>query len=352
MTTTNVSALRFWFLSAAALAVILWIFTPVLFPFLAGLTIAYFLEPAVCALEKRKVTRSWGALIVLSVFLFVVASILLMLWPMLSSQISHLIYALPDYAERLREHFMPWMEKWLPQISPEDFEKIRSSASQSTGDAVGLVSRTLQGILSRGAAVVDALILSVLAPVTAYYVLKDWHKLIRVIDSLIPRAHRAVITKQLAEIDQTLSGFVRGQGLVGLILGAYYATGLSLSGLEYGATIGIVSGALTIVPYMGTIFGWITSFILSFVQFEGDWAQIGPVMLVFIIGNFAETYVLTPKLVGSRVRLHPVWILFAIIAGIKLIGFTGALIAVPLASVAGVLARFGAEQYRASSLYK
>jgi predicted PurR-regulated permease PerM len=352
MPTIQNSSLRFWLLALGGGGVLLWLFTPVLFPFLAGLAIAYFLEPAVTALEKRGVRRWFGASIVLTGFLFVVASIFFLIWPMLNEQVGALITALPDYTAKIREHYLPWVQDWLSRFSPEDVEKFRNAATQSTGDAVGLVGKTVKSIGNLGFALVDAVALSVLTPVTAFYVLRDWKKLINVIDQLIPRSSYTVIREQLSEIDRTLSGFMRGQALVCLILGLYYSVSLSLTGLQYGATVGIIAGILTIIPYVGTTFGWVASIILASVQFSGDWPHIGLVITVFAIGNILEPYVLTPRLVGNRVGLHPVWILFALISGIKLMGFTGALIAVPSAAVIGVLVRFCIRQYKSSAIYR
>ena len=352
MPTVTNFALRFWLILLAALIAALWLFKPVLLPFLAGLAIAYFLEPLVSKLEKRKVPRWAGALIVLSCFILVVVMIILLVWPLLNSQIGALINALPEYSSKIREHYVPWAEGWLARFSPEDVERIRDAATQSAGDAAGWVSTTIKNIVSGGFALIDAVALSILTPVTAFHVLRDWKKLTKTVDQLIPRRHYEIVREQMHEIDLTLSGFVRGQAIVCLILGSIYSMGLALNGLKYGATVGIIAGVLTIIPYVGTVFGWATSFILACVQFDGDWLRIGMVMAVFAVGHFFEAYVLTPRLVGHRVGLHPIWILFALIAGLKLMGFMGVLIAVPTAAVIGVLIRFGAREYKNSSLYK
>ncbi len=346
------STTRFWLVALAALGAILWLFRPVMLPFLVGLAMAYFLEPAVSALERKNVRRWLGASIVLSGFLFVVVSIFLLLWPMLVEQAGALLSALPEYTAKIRESYLPWVQDWLARFSPKDVEEIRNAASQSTGTAVGLLGETVKRILNGGFVLVDAVALSILAPVTAFYALRDWKRLIKTIDQLIPRRAHDVIREQLLEIDRTLSGFLRGQAIVCVILGLIYSVGLAICGLHYGVTVGLIAGALTIIPYVGTVFGWATSAMLAFVQFEGDFAQIGMVVAVFAIGNVLETYVLTPRLVGKKVGLHPLWILFALISGIKLMGFLGALIAVPTAAVLGVLVRFGARQYRSSAIYQ
>ncbi|MDR3451102.1 MAG: AI-2E family transporter [Alphaproteobacteria bacterium] len=348
----NNFALRFWLILLAAFIGLFILFKPVLMPFLAGLAVAYFLEPVVSALEKRKVPRWAGALIVLSGFLLVVGLMILLVWPLVNTQVSALLNILPDYATRIREHYVPWAQDWLARFSPDDVEKIRNAATQSAGDAAEWVSGTVKKIVSGGFAFIDAVMLSIITPVTAFHVLRDWGKLTKVIDQLIPRNHYAVVREQMAAIDETLSGFVRGQAIVCLILGTVYSLGLAVNGLKYGATVGIIAGILTIIPYVGTVFGWVTAVLLAAVQFDGDWWRIGGVVAVFAIGHFFEAYILTPRFVGHRVNLHPVWILFALIAGVKLMGFTGVLIAVPTAAVVGVLIRFAVREYKDSSLYK
>jgi predicted PurR-regulated permease PerM len=349
---TNNTALRFWLIVLVGFIAILWLFKPVLLPFLAGIAIAYFLEPVVTALEKRKIPRWAGALIVLSGFIFIVVAILLLIWPVINHQIGALVNSLPDYITRIREGYLPGAQDWLARFSPEDVEKIRDAATQSTGDAVGWLSEAVRHIVSGGFAFIDAVALSILTPVTAFHVLRDWGKLTKVVDQMIPRRHYTVIRSQMSAVDETLSGFMRGQAIVCVILGVVYSTGLALNGLKYGFTVGIIAGVLTIIPYVGTVFGWATSLILACVQFEGDWLRIGLVVAVFAVGHFFEAYILTPRFVGHRVGLHPLWILFALIAGLKLMGFTGVLIAVPTAAVIGVIVRFAVSQYKASALYK
>jgi predicted PurR-regulated permease PerM len=345
-------ATRFWLILLAIFLGLLWIFKPVLAPFLAGIAIAYFLEPVVATLEEKKVPRWAGALLVLSGFILIVVALFLLLWPLLNHQIGSLINSLPEYITKIRFFYLPWAQGWLARFSPNDVEKIRDAATQSTGEAVGWVSDTIRNIVSGGFAFIDALALSILTPVTAFHVLRDWKKLTKTIDQLIPRRHYTIIREQMTAIDETLSGFVRGQAIVCVILGFIYSSGLALNGLRYGFTVGIIAGVLTIIPYVGTVFGWATSLILACVQFDGDPLRIGCVMTVFLVGHFFEAYVLTPKLVGHRVGLHPLWILFALIAGVKLMGFTGVLIAVPTAAVIGVLVRFGVREYRNSQLYQ
>lgn len=345
------SQTRFWALALILFALVIWILKPVLLPFVSGMAIAYFLNPAVNTLARHKIPRWLGALIVLLGFSVVAGLIVTLILPLLQSQIGALISAVPGYVEQIRSHYLPWVQNWLAQFEPEDVDKIRDAAGQSVGEAAGWIGKLLQHIVTGGFALIDILALMIVTPVVAFYMLRDWPVLTAAIDSCLPRRHYEVIHTQLTEIDNTLSGFIRGQALVCLALGTIYTAGLTLVGLHYSAAIGITAGVLSFIPYVGTIFGWTVSLLLACVQFD-NWTHIGMVVVVFVIGHILEGYVLTPRLVGHRVGLHPVWILFALIADAKLMGFTGVLIAVPTAAVLGVLTRFVLRQYKNSALYK
>lgn len=345
------SQTRFWLIAFALFGLVVWLLKPVLFPFLAGITIAYFLNPAVDRLAQYNVRRWIGALFVLSCFLIVAALVVVLIFPLLQSQIGALINAIPGYMQALHNRYEPWLEDWMARMAPEDVEKLRTAAGQSVGEAAGWAGHLLQQVVTGGIAVIDVLALTIVAPVVAFHMLRDWPILTATIDSAIPRAYYDMIREQLMEINETLSGFVRGQALVCLTLGTIYTVGLTITGLHYGAAIGVTAGVLSFIPYVGTIFGWVTSVLLACAQFD-DWRRIALVVAVFFIGHILEAYVLTPKLVGHRVRLHPVWVLFALIAGVKLMGFTGVLIAVPTAAVIGVLVRFAFAEYRKSEFYK
>lgn len=342
---------RFWLLTFAVFAALLWLLQPVLLPFVAGLVIAYFLAPVVNFLARHGFPRWLGALCVLFGFGLIAGSIAMLILPLISSQIGALLNALPAYSEKLRAHYLPWIENWITRFPPEDVEKLRTAAGQSAAEIAGFFGNLLKNLVANGVKLVDTIAMTIVTPVVAFFTLRDWPKLTQTIDMILPRRYYDVILSQLAEIDSTLSGFIRGQALVCLSLGLIYSIGLTATGLDYGAAIGVTAGTLSFIPYVGTIFGWVTSLILALVQFS-DWQHIAAVIGVFAVGHFLEAYVLTPKLVGHRVGLHPVWILFALITGVKLMGFLGILIAVPTAAVLGVLIRFLVRQYRNSPLYQ
>ena len=239
----------------------------------------------------------------------------------------------------------------MTHFSPDLKAQLHDSAGKYAGDAAGFIGDGLKRVLNGGLAVFDILSLLIITPIVAFYMLRDWPVMVRHIDEQIPRRYYDIIRKELSNIDNTLSGFLRGQSLVCLALGIYYAVGLSLAGLQYGLSIGVLAGMLSFAPYLGTGFAWLGSLILATVQFD-DMTHIGIIIGILILGNLLESYVLAPRLIGQRVGLHPVWLLFALLAGAQLLGFLGLLIAVPVAAVIGVLIRFGLRQYRSSAIYK
>ncbi len=343
--------LRFWLAATGIFMFLVWLLKPMLLPFVAGCAIAYFLNPVVGLLRRGGFGRPAGAAVVLLGFIVVVVAIMFLIVPLFESQVSALIQAIPSYAERLQQNIVPWFNEILDKISPEDREKLRVAASEHVGEAINWVAKFLRHILSGGFALLDILTLVFITPLVAFYVLRDWEIMTCVIDKALPRRYYDVIHTQLRQIDATLAGFVRGQAMVCISLGIYYATALSMTGLDFGIAVGLTAGMLAFIPYAGTTFGWATSLLLAAMQF-GDMEHLGMIAIIFVIGQIIENYFLTPKLVGDRVGLHPVWILFALFAGASLLGFTGMLIAVPVAAVMGVLLRFGMQQYRASKYYQ
>jgi len=346
-----VSQNRFWLFFSLGLIVTILLLRPMLLPFVAGAALAYFLDPVVNRLSQWRVPRWLGTAIVLLGFVLSVTLLLLLIVPLIQTQVETLLVALPTYIEILRTKFMPRIYEWLHRLSPTDVENLREAAGTYAGSAVTLAGGVLRNIVTKGFALFDIIALLVITPVVAFYLLRDWPKVTHTVDSLVPREQHGLVRRAIAEIDRTLSGFLRGQALVCLSLGLIYGTGLTLVGLHYGATIGIIAGVLSFIPYVGSSFGLVVSMVFAFIQFD----EATPIVLtfcVFLFGQIMEGYVLTPKLVGDRVGLHPVWILFALFAGGTLLGFLGVLIAVPVAAIIGVLVRLALSHYRESSYYK
>jgi predicted PurR-regulated permease PerM len=229
-------------------------------------------------------------------------------------------------------------------------ERLRAAAGNYAGDVAGWIAKVISGILSRGLALFDVLSVMFITPVVAFYLLRDWDLMVHKVDGWLPRHHADVVREQVKAVNVTLSGFVRGQATVCLALGALYAAGLTVAGLDFGLVIGLLSGVLSFIPYVGSLFGFVVSVGLALLQFDDLW-RVAIVIGIFLFGQAMEGNVLTPKLVGDKVGLHAVWVMFALLAGGSLFGFLGVLLAVPVAAVIGVLTRFALRQYLNSRYY-
>jgi len=342
--------LRFWLIALAALLLVLWLLSGVLLPFVVGIAIAYLLDPLVDRMEARGLPRWAGTLAALVAFAVVVAGTFVLLVPLFQVQASMLVEQAPRIVEALRREAMGLLEILYERLDPEDVQRLRSAAAQYAGDAALYVGGLLRDLLSRGFALLDLLSVLVIAPIVAFYLLRDWNRMVDTVDGWLPRRHADTIRTEMREVDRTLAGFLRGQGAVCLILGGFYAVALSLAGLDFGLTIGVVAGVLTIVPYVGSAVGFLASVSLAVVQFD-EWWRVGLVAGIFLFGQAVEGNIITPRLVGGSVGLHPVWVMFALLAGGYLFGFLGVLVAVPVAAVVGVLLRFALRQYLASPYY-
>jgi len=246
---------------------------------------------------------------------------------------------------------LPWLERMIADLPADTLDNIRDAAKEFAGRAVKWVSDVVANIWSGGLAFFNMLSLLVITPVVAFYLLRDWDLITAKIDSWLPRDAAPTIRKQFAEIDQTLAAFVRGQSTVCLVLGLIYGAGLTVAGLKSGLLVGLGAGFISFIPYLGAASGLVVGLGIAIFQFS-EWTPIFVVAAIFLTGQTLESYVLTPRLVGDRVGLHPVWIIFALLAGGAVFGFTGVLLAVPVAAVIGVLTRFAIARYLDSPLYR
>ena len=338
--------LKYWGIATAVFLVVLWVLGDVILPFILGAAIAYFLDPIADRLEAMGLSRAvaTGLITIASILVFVLLALLVI--PTLVAQAADLVEAAPVYAQNLQA----FVTERFPDFGDANSTVRKSLASiaetiQSRGGEI------LNTILSSFGSVFNALVLFVIVPVVAFYLLLDWDRMVERIDALLPRDHAPTIRRLAFEIDRTLAGFVRGQGTVCLILGTYYAVALMAVGLNFGLVVGFIAGALTFIPYVGALVGGVLAIGLALFQFWGDWVWIVVVWAIFQSGQFVEGNILTPKLVGTSVGLHPVWLIFALSAFGALFGFVGLLVAVPVAAVIGVITRFAIEQYRESLLY-
>ncbi|QJE73070.1 AI-2E family transporter [Aerophototrophica crusticola] len=347
---TSARQVRFWLIGFAVFAVLLWLLRDVLGPFVAGMAVAYLLDPLVDRLERAGLPRWLATTVVLLSFVFVVLLVLVLLFPLLRSQVVQAVQGLPNLVAWVKGEVLPRVEAIVATLSPEDVERLRTAVGEYAGTVVGWATDLVRGVLSGGVAIVDVISVLLITPVVAFYLLRDWDKLVGTVDSWLPRPHAETIREQAREVDSTLAGFVRGQASVCVVLGLFYALALSAVGLDFGLIIGLFSGLLSFIPYVGSLVGFVSSVGVAFFQYDELW-RVGLVAGIFILGQAVEGNVLTPKLVGDKVGLHPVWIMFALLAAGSLFGFVGVLLAVPVAAVIGVLVRFGLKQYMASPIY-
>ena len=353
----------FW-LGALAIAVLfLYLFSGVLLPFLLGLIIGYLLDPIAGRLERAGLSRLGATLVILVAFSLAVAAILVVAAPVLARQTASFIDALPGLLTKLQALASAKGAEWSDRLGAGVLERLGLGDAHSPGDlqaSIGDFAKegaqwmlgVLKSLWSGGRALAGLLSLLVVTPVVAFYILLDWDKMVVRIDSWIPIASRPTIRELARDMDRAIAGFLRGQSLVCLFLGLWYGVGLSVIGLNYGFLIGISAGVLSFIPYVGSLTALVLSAIIAIVQGWPSWSLFLMAMAVVGVGQFLEGNILTPRLVGASVGLHPVWLMFALFAFGSLFGFTGLILAVPIAAAIGVLCRFALRRYLESPLYR
>lgn len=337
----------FWVAALAVFIVVLWILGDTLLPFVLGAAIAYFLDPVADRLERAGLSRVFATAVISAGVILVFALTILLIVPALIEQVRQAIDAAPGLLDRLQT----WIGTLFPRFSNED-QLLRRALASVEGSLAEVGPNVINSVLSSSLAVVDFVVLIVVAPVVAFYLLLDWDRMIAKVDSWLPRRHKHTIRGIFIDIDRVLAGFVRGQFSVCFILGTFYALALSLVGLPFGFLVGMLAGFLSFIPYVGSLTGGVLSIGIALVTFWSTPIWIVATALVFGFGQFVEGNILSPKLIGKSVGLHPVVLIFALAVFGKLFGFAGLLVAVPAAASLGVLSRFLLERYLESPLYR
>jgi predicted PurR-regulated permease PerM len=342
------SSLRFWLLTCAALALLLWLLHAILLPFVAGIALAYVQAPTVDRLERLGLNRTLAALLMVSAIVLLLIAALLLLVPLLMQQGTALLGRLPGYFKRVQEVVVDPEFPWLSWLAAEDKNK---AVSEVVGKVAAWLVTFSYSLWTGGKALVSFASVLIVMPVVTFYLICDWHPMIAIVDSWVPLRQRGTVRRLAHEIDRVIGGFLRGQLGVCLLLGIYYAIALMLVGLDFALLIGLVAGLITFVPYIGSMTGLMIATSVAIAQFWPDWKRIVIVIVIFLVGQFVEGNIVGPKLVGDRVGLHPVWMIFAMFAFGYLFGFVGLLLAVPAAAAIAVLFRFGLSRYLASPFY-
>lgn len=341
----------FWLATALVFVLLLYEFSEILLPFVAGMALAYLLDPVADRLTGLGLSRTWAAALILGVFVVVLVMLLIIIVPVLATQAESFIINLPRYLDGL--------QKWLTQqagtklfrvlhISSTD---IRGSLGSFVSDGTSMLTTLLAKVWSGSRVIVSIVSLAVVTPVVAFYMLIDWDRMIETVDGWLPRQSQPTIRALAAEMNLGVARFVRGQVSVSALVGLFYAVALSLAGLDFGLLIGLCAGLISFVPYLGSFGGGALAIGVALFQFPPDWTSVVVVAVIFLFGQFVEGNVLQPKLIGSKVGLHPVWLMFALFAFGALFGFLGLLIAVPSASALAVLIRFVLGKYLDSPIY-
>lgn len=341
----------FWLGALLVFILFLIVFSSVLLPFLVGMAVAYGLDPLADWLERRGLSRLSAALVILVGFIVILVLMVLLIVPVLVNQLAGLIDKIPIYAQQLQALLQAFLDTRFGQLLQVDSDQLKNSMGALMSQGASWLSTLLKSLWSGGSALMDLAALFVVAPVVAFYMLIDWDKMVARVDSWVPRDNVEAVRTIARDIDHAIAGFVRGQGLVCILLGCIYAFGLMLVGLNFGLLIGIGAGILSFIPYVGTTVGFVVGVSVALVQFWPEWPWIGATVLVFMVGQFIEGNILQPRLVGKSVGLHPVWLMFALVAFGAMFGFVGLLVAVPAAAAVAVLVRFAISRYLESPLY-
>lgn len=338
----------FWLAAAIVFGISVLVLRDVLLPFVVGLVIAYALNPIVDRLGSLGVPRVWGSALVVALVVAVVGVLLVLLVPLLIAQAQQLMVTLPGQLEKIKTAVEAYAKEHLGSVYTDAFNRAMAEVANNSGLIASTVARSLW---TQSMALINLVSLVLITPLVVFYLLADWRPMLAKVDSMLPIAHAATIRRLAHDIDGAIAAFIRGQGLVCIILAAIYAAGLSLIGLNYGLLIGLATGVLSFVPFAGWALGLICATVLAAVQFWPDMMPIYMVLGVFAFGMALDSALLGPRIVGSKIGLHPVWLLFALFVFSYLFGFVGVLVAVPLAAAIAVLVRYALELYLGSSFY-
>ncbi len=338
--------LSYWGIAAVVFLLTLWLLGDILLPFVMGAALAYLLDPVADRLEAMGMSRIFATITITTLAGFGIFAVSLLVFPLLIEQTNDLMRLAPTLFQNVQD----FLSARFPSLMDETSTLRRTLAE--IGEALSSQSAQLANqVLSSALGVINIVVLVVLVPVVTFYLLLDWDRIVANINALLPLDHAPVIRHLAGQIDGMLSAFIRGQSMVCLILGTFYAVALMLANLQFGLVVGAIAGLITFIPYVGALVGGVLAVGLAVFQFWGDWGWVALIAGIFFVGQFLEGNILTPNLVGNSVGLHPVWLIFALAVFGGLFGFVGMLVGVPVAAAIGVIARFGIDRYKTSRLY-
>lgn len=341
----------FWILGFIVVGLFLSTVSEILLPFVVALIFAYFLDPAADKIEDLGASRTVATLLITATFFIVVIILAILMVPLLYDQFVAMTNKIPEYIKLANDTLLPSITILLERLDPDAVANAKKSLSEVSVYIFEFLAQLAGNIWNSGIAIVNILSLIFITPIVTFYMLRDWDRIVEKVNGWLPPKHAKTIRTQAKEIDRTLAGYIRGQTNVCILLGTFYAIGLTAAGLDFGLFIGMATGILSFIPYVGLLVGFVFGMVIAFFQFA-DLTDVLIIAAIFIVGQILEGNFVAPKLVGDKVGLHPVWIIFGMLAGASIFGFTGILLAIPVTAIIGVLTRFSLNQYLKSPLYK
>ncbi len=350
-TTRGEQHVMFWGFVLALVVLALFLFREILLPFVVALAIAYFLNPLADAMERRGFPRGVVAALLVGAAAALCIGAMVLLGPLVANQAKQLAVSLPADVDRLRGAFEVWTRERLGVHFPAAQAALERGLADLQANWASSAGTIAGALLTRGMAIVNLISLLLITPLVVFYLLIDWNRMMERVTSWLPRDHVPTIAALAGDINAAIAAFVRGQGAICVFLGIFYAIGLSFAGLKYGLVVGLATGVLAFVPVIGWVVGLLTALGLAISQFGFAIVPLATVAGVMVAGMALDTAVLSPRFVGERIGLHPVWLIFALFAASYLFGFVGTLVAVPLAAACGVIMRHALKAYLASDVY-
>jgi len=343
--------LTFLFFAFVSFCLFFYAVSDILLPFVLGILVAYLMDPIVDRLEARKIHRGFASALILILFFSIIIALGFVLIPLIFQQFEGFMSNAPEYVRQFNREVMPAIRARLEHISPELASQINDKAREIPSNITAAVGSSFDRIFESSLWLLNIISLILITPIVSFYLLRDWDISLAKLYSLLPQNYAPVIKKQARKVDDTISAFLRGQLTICLMLGFIYGIMLTVFGLNFGFIIGLATGLLTFIPYIGTFVGAFIGMMLAFLQFGDDHTRILAIFAIFVIGHTVESNLITPRIMGNRISVHPAWLIFGLLAGGSLLGTLGVIISVPMTAIIAVLLRFAIDQYEHSTYY-
>ena len=343
--------LKFLIIIFVLILVFLYSVSNILLPFVLGLTFAYLLDPVADRMEARRVPRHWATLIITIVFFTTISVACVLLLPVILEQFGEFYRQLPKFYKQFDKQIVPLILEHVREVNPIIASKFHIESKDISQHLNMILNNTFGGLFASGVSILNFLSLILITPIVTFYMLRDWDIFIAKVYSLFPQDYAPTIREQLKKIDDTMTSFIHGQLNVCILMGLVYGVTLTMLGLNFGFIIGLFTGILIFIPFLGFVTGAIIGVLVAYFQYPNDLSQVMFIGATFVTIHVVEANLISPRIIGGRIGIHPAWLIFGMLAGGSLLGMVGVIISVPLTAITGVLVRFALEQYSASGFY-